>query len=370
METQDGGRLGVRALAVAAVALAGLAFSLTPLSQRLDNALLDLGWSVLARLDPRPAPEDIVIVGIDEASARAIAEPPGMWHAPLGAALARLAAARPRAILLDVPLPERSYDGVKPGVDRALFDGLATALEAGPFVAALNIDARTRAAREIHKPYLALLGESRLGLGLIARDGDGVARRYSLLVPTEDGGFPTVVGRLCRAVKAECAEGLIHFSLGQPFSYVPLRKLLEMRDESLARSLFRDRIVLIGSTHPFSGRVDAPVNLAVWEEQARDTPAIVLQAQTLRSALSRAAPREASRPVVVLLVSLSALLVLARDWRRAGVSALALALFGAPAAVAALRSGLFVPLGAVSLTLVFAVALRAVASTGGIRTPA
>ena len=352
----------MRAMAVAAVALAGLAFSLTPLSQRLDDALLDLWWNVLARVDARAAPDDIVIVGIDEASVRAIPEPPGMWHTSLGRALGRLAAARPRAILFDLPLPERAYDGVKPGVDRALFDGLATALEAGPFVAALSIDARTRAVREIHKPYLALLGESRLGLGLIARDGDGRARRYSLLVPTEDGGFPTVVGRLCRALNAECVEGLIHFSLGKPFSYVPLKNLLEMKDENLERRLFRDRIVLVGETQAFSGRVDAPINLAAWEGQARDTPAIVLQAQTLRTALAKAAPREASRPIAVLLVSLAALLVLVRDWRMAAISAVGLALLGAALGAGALRSGLFVPLGAVGVTLALAVAFRAVAS--------
>jgi CHASE2 domain-containing sensor protein len=361
METEDrGGRSAMRGLAVAAVALAGLAFCLTPVSERLDNALLDLWWNVLARVDARAAPDEIVIVGIDEASVRAIPEPPGMWHAPLGLALARVAAARPRAILFDVPLPERSFDGVKPGVDRALFEGMATAVEAGPFVAALNIDARTRSAREIHKPYLALLGESRLGLGLLARDADGKARRYSLLVPTDDGGFPTVVGRLCRALRVECAEGLIHFTLGKPYSYVPLKSLLEMRDETLARRLFRDRIVLVGDAHAFSGRVDAPVNLAAWEGPSRDTPAIVLQAQTLRTALAGAAPREVSRPFVLLLVSLAALLVLVRGWRMAGISALGLACLAAVGATAALRAGLYIPLGGVAVTLAAAVVLRAV----------
>ena len=156
------------AFAVAAVALAGLAFALTPLAHRLDNALLDAQWRILKRFDARPAPDDIVIVGIDEATVGAITEPPALWHMPLGTALARIASARPRAIALDHPLPERSYDAIKPGLDRALFDGLATAVEAVPVVAPLNIDPRTRAARLIHKPYLALLGESRLGLALAA----------------------------------------------------------------------------------------------------------------------------------------------------------------------------------------------------------
>lgn len=360
MSRREDGGSATRALAVAAVALAGLVFALTPLSGRLDNVLLDLQWQALNRVDGRPAPDDIVIVGIDESSVRAIPEPPALWHAPLGVALARIAAAKPRAIVLDHPLPERSYDGIKPGLDRALFDGLATAVETVPVVAALNIDPRTRGARLIHKPYLALLGESRLGLSLAARDPDGVARRFSLLIPTEDGGFPTMEGRLCRALKAECAEGLVHFALGKPYTYVPFRNVLAMTDEELPRRLFRDRIVLIGDAQSFSGRIDVPVNMAGWETDAASTPAVVLRAQTLRTALARAAPREAPTPLRGLLVSLAAFVVLVRDWRMTGLTALLGAGFAATAAVTALRSGLFLPLGPVVFTLAFAALARAV----------
>src|SRR5262249_16420541 len=163
---------------------------------------------------------------------------------------------------LDFPLPDRSYDGIRPGLDRALFDGLATALESAPLVAPLNIDPRTRAVREIHKPYLALLGESRLGLTLISPAHAGLAPRSSLVVPSEDGGFPTLEGRLCRNLKANCAEGLVNFALGKPFAYVPLKNLLAMQDSELPRRIFRDRIVLIGEVQAFSGRVETPVNLA------------------------------------------------------------------------------------------------------------
>jgi adenylate cyclase len=355
----DGGRSAMRALGVAAIALAGLAFALSPLADRLDNVLLDLQWNILRRIDARPAPDDIVIVGIDEASVKAVPEPPGLWHAALGRALARVASARPRAIVIDYPLPERSYDGIKPGLDRALFDGLASAVESAPVVAALNIDPRTRDARPIHKPYLALLGESRLGLGLLARDADGFARRYSLLVPTEDGGFPTIEGRLCRALNAECGEGLIHFALGKPYAYVPLKSLLALSDDELARRLFRDRIVLIGETQAFSGRIAVPANLAAWETDAASTPAIVLRAQTLRTALANAAPREASRPLAVLLVSLAALVVLVRDWRMAALTGLLVALLAAVVSVTALRSGTFVPPGAILVTLALSVAASA-----------
>src|SRR5688500_20286342 len=115
----DGGRSAMRALGVAAIALAGLAFALSPLADRLDNLLLDVQWKILRRIDSRPAPDDIVIVGVDEASVQAIPEPPGRWHAALGRALARVASARPRAIVLDYALAARAYDGAQPCPDRA-----------------------------------------------------------------------------------------------------------------------------------------------------------------------------------------------------------------------------------------------------------
>ena len=357
-QPDDGGRAAMRAFAVAAVALAGLFFSLTPISGYLDDALLDREWRLLRKFDPRPAPDDIIIVGIDPATVSSIPEPPGLWHEALGRALARIAAAKPRAIGFDFPLPERSYDGIRPGLDRALFTGLAAAVQNGPFVAVLSIDARTRSAKRIHTPFLALLGDSRLGIALLARDGDGVTRRFSLLIPTEDGGFPTLAGRLCKALSKQCADGLIDYGLGRPFRYVPLKNVLEM-DRSLLDQLFRDRIVLIGETQPFGDRVDVPVNLAGWESGGRDSPAVVVHAQTLRTALLAAAPDEASRPLIVLLLSAAALLFLLRDWRLSLAAGALAAIAVGVAALFALRGGLYLPIASILFTLSIAWAARA-----------
>jgi len=369
MESRDDGRAAMRAIGVAAIALIGLAFSLLPVTERLDAALLDLEWRLLRQFHSRPAPEDIVIVGVDEASVRAIPEPPGLWHASLGRALTRLAAARPRAIGFALPLPERSYDGVKAGVDRALFEGLATAVETTPFVASLSIDARTRGARNIHLPFLALLGESRLGIDLTARDVDGVARRFSLLVPTEDGGFPTIEGRLCRAMKRQCSDGLIHYSLGRPFTYVPLKNLLAMSDERLLEGLFRDRIVLVGEALAYTDRIDVPVNYAGWEGEPRNSPGIVVHAQTLRTALAGVAPQDASRPAIVLLLTLAALVFLVREPRMAALAAALMAVGAIVAAVLMLRGGLFMPASAAIFTALLALGARLVVARRARKAP-
>jgi len=351
-----------RAFAIAAIALAGFAFSLTHPARSLDDKVLDVQWGLLARFAPRATPDDFIIVGIDPATVNAIPMPPGLWHEALGQALQRIASAKPRAIGLDYPLPERSYEGLRAGLDRALMLGLAAAAGNGPFVATLNIDPRTRSARRIHTPFLALLGDSRLGIGLAARDDDGVTRRFSLLIPTEDGGYPTLAGRLCRALAAQCNDGLIDYSIGPKLRYVPLHEVLALDDPALLGRLFRDRIVFIGEAQPYSDRIEVPLNVAGWEPPHGDAPGVAVHAQTLRTALHEGAPQEALRPLTVLLVLFAASPFLARR----PALGLAVAAIGAVVlmggALLALHAGLFVPIGAPLVTLVLAWAALAAAS--------
>ena len=340
----------MRGFAVFVVALLGLALGLTPLADRADAFLLDLQWAALRKFDPRPAPDDIIIVGIDDQTARTIPEPLPLWHESLGMALVRIASAHPRAMALDLPLPERSFDDMRGGLDRALLVGLAAARDNGPFVASLSIDSRTRAARTVHAPFLALLQEERLGIGLLARDADGVTRRFSLALPTEDGSFPTLAGRLCAALSRACGEGLIHFALGAPYRYLPLQQLLRLSDVQALDRLFRDRIVLIGEAQRFSGRVEVPVNLAGWETVRDTAPGIVVHAQSLRTALA-GAPIEATRPISVLVLTLAALLVLMKDWRLALVTAALGTVAFVAVATFSLRSGVHIGVTAAILTL-------------------
>lgn len=355
MDTAERGQgAATRGFAVVALAIAGLLFAFTPLAERADLVLLDAQWQALRRFDLRPAPDDIVVVGVDEATVARIAEPRGLWHEALGKGLARIAAARPRAIGLDMTLPDRSYESTRPGLDHALLLGLAAARQNGPFVATLSIDAHTRGARPIHPPFLAMLQEERLGIGLLARDADGVTRRFSLALPTEDGSFPTFTGRLCKAMSRPCSDGLLHYALGAPFRYVPLQDVLAAPGVEPLERAFKDRIVLVGETLPFTDRVAVPVDYAGWEPPGREAPAIVVQALALRTALLDAAPQEASRPMAVLLVGLAALIFLLRDPRAAAAAAFAAAgvLFGL--GVLALRSGTALPLAAPYFTLALA----------------
>jgi len=334
---EEGAGAAMAALLAALLALAGVAFSFAPLAERLDAWLLDRQWSVL--------------------SVAAIPQPLGVWNEPLGEVLVRIASAGPRAIALAVALPDRSLDALHPGLDRALLVGLAAARRNGPVVAAISIDARTRAARPIYPPYLAVLGEDGLGIDLMPRDVDGVTRRFSLAIPTEDGGFPTFAGRICMRVARHCGDGLIDFTLGAPLRYIAFHEVLAMRDAARVRELFADRIVLVGTAQRYAERIAVPFALAAWEPGARDVPGIVAHAQALRTALAGTAPQEVSRALPALLAMLAALPVLARRRRTALAAAGVGLVFLAALAVVALHGGRFVAVGSAMVTLVAAAAV-------------
>lgn len=347
-----------RTVAVAAVALAGLLFAWTPLAERADLFLLDAQWRFLRGFQPRAAPDDLIIVGVDEESVRAVAEPAGLWHEPLGRVIGKIAGAAPRAIGIDFPLPDRSHESVRSGLDRSLGAGLAAARRNGVLVASLGVDPRTRAARPIHGPFLAVLGEEGLGLGLHGRDEDDRVRRFSLAIPIENGSFPTFVGRLCRSLKKECHDGLLDYALGKPLRYVPFHEVLSTRDPAYVERLFKGRIVLVGETMRHTSRVDVPVNLAGWEAVGGSTPGVVVHAVALRTALHGNPIREASAPAIFVLVTLAALLVLMSDWRMVAIAGLVAAASFLGVATAALHAGFQLPLAPVLFVLALAVAAR------------
>ena len=250
-ESEGGSHAATRGFAVVALALSGLTFSWTPIAERLDAALLDAHWSILRKFDSGPAPDDIIIVGVDDATVRAIPEPPGLWHEPLGRALVRIASAKPRAIGLDLALPERSFDALRAGMDRALMVGLAAARQNGPFVVALTIDVRTRAARPIHPPFLAILGDERDSVSACSRRHR--RRDAALFAAPSDGRWRVShPGRTPVPLAVEALRRWIDQASrsGGRFATCRSSGVLETQDTQLLEKLFRDRIVMIGETQP------------------------------------------------------------------------------------------------------------------------
>lgn len=147
-------------LAIAAV-LGALAFVIATggWAWRLDRVVYDLGLSLWTR----PAPADIVIVAIDDASIDAIGRWP--WRRAVHATLlTKIAAAKPRAIALDLVLSEPDAD---PTQDRLLALAIA---QAQPLV--LPVAGAP--------PDPVLRGGAALGAAEPAVDADGVLRHAYL----------------------------------------------------------------------------------------------------------------------------------------------------------------------------------------------
>jgi len=65
--------------------------------ERLNYSALDATQRLVRALAPRPALENIVIVGIDKGTERSFPEPFALWHRHLGEALSAIARGQPKA---------------------------------------------------------------------------------------------------------------------------------------------------------------------------------------------------------------------------------------------------------------------------------
>src|SRR5215467_2468607 len=153
----------------------GVAFCASKLAEPLDLRLLDAAFALMRR--DAPAAADVVIVGIDEATAASIPEPLALWHRHWGRFLEAVAASGARALVVDVVLPDRSYDGIAKGYDQALLEGIVAMRTAAPLVLALTVD-ETGETRRVHAPFLSAAGEGAAAYALWRVDPDGTVRRF------------------------------------------------------------------------------------------------------------------------------------------------------------------------------------------------
>lgn len=302
-------------LALALSALAGLRWS-----PEWDRVAYDSAsrWALgrAAR-----APEDVVLIGIDEASVAATPEPLGLWHRSYGRLLEGLARTGPRAIVLDVVPPTRSFDGVVPGLDEAFVDGLVVARQTCPTVMGLGLDQQGR-VDPVHRPLLNVLGLDGLGLIAVPLDPDGVPRRVVRGLSTGEGSLPTLATRALEAMDRPAREGLLDFGAGGHLTYIPFHKALAAcdQDDAAFAARMRGKVVVVGSVLPYGDRPRSTVPLAAWESRQATQPGVLTHVQALRNGLGRGPLRPLPFPAV-LAVSALALLVggglAGIPWRRA-----------------------------------------------------
>jgi class 3 adenylate cyclase/CHASE2 domain-containing sensor protein len=244
----------------------------------------------------RPVVPDIVLIGIDDDTEARFPEPVALWHRRFAPVLHALAKARPRAVGVDVVLPERSYDSIVAGGDLAMMRGLLDLKRSTVLVYVQTVDNKKRIV-PIQANYRNIITEAQLGVDQQARDPDNVSRRFSRQKATDDSEVPTLVGQVLLGLGLGVREGYIDYSLGSPLEYVPMHEVADMTDEQL-RAAFGDRIVLVGSLLARVDRWQLPVKLlandpgqAGWSPAERETrsaysqPGVLVHLQALRSHL-------------------------------------------------------------------------------------
>lgn len=351
-------------MTAATLALAGLALHLSPWGVRASHVMLDAGFGILRAIGPAKAPDDIVIVGLEEAPVSPEVDAAGPALRKLPDVLSRIARGAPRAIALHAALPRGSLDGAAPGLDDALATAISVAQAAAPLVIGITADARGEVV-PIHEPLLRGVDGRAFAFTLLPRDEDGVVRQAVVSLPTQQGLWPTSAGWLCTVLKGRCEPGLIDYALGPAYRVMPARRLLDIREDKALARLFRDRVVFIAPVARPDDRVPQPVSLAGWEEPSDQPPSVLAHAQTLRTMLHGNPIREVPLPLMILLVAAAALVARVAEPVVFATGALAAGV-GCAAALVALRLGWFFPPAAVLATLGAAVvASKALQRLGG-----
>lgn len=319
---------GIALVAIAALLAGGLLASRLAVVEGLDHAFLDGAFRFHRHFHPQAVRIDPIVVGIDEAFLEAVDEPLTLSHFHIARFLDAMVRSRPRAVGLDLALPEKRFETlVRAGPRGPDFHGvlLAALLRASavmPVVAAKVWDTERRRYRDIHVDYAAALSlKERLGQAhasaIFCSDRDGRIRRYPGPACQPDGGDSTLTGELSAAAGSSGPwTGLINYQLGVPFAYVPIQQVLaleERGDTAALQRLFQDRVVLLGTVLDDIDLLDVPVPLAAWRPQRTLAPGVLAHAQMLRTMLNHAFIQPAPGWAMLLSIALFSLFWLGRS---------------------------------------------------------
>jgi adenylate cyclase len=348
-------------LSFLALLAAGLAALHWRAFEPMDRTLLDAEFRLLREHAPQPVTRDVVLVGVDENTFRALREPFALWHPHLGLFLKGMAAARPAVVGLDIVLPDKSYNFLIPNYDQPLLEGLAAMRGAVPVVLAQSLDEHGN-QRQLFPPYLSLVGKDALGSVAVCRDPDLVIRRFDETRCSEIDAQATLAGRMAKSLGIEHSwSGYIDYAAGDAVSYLPFHEVLEWirnGEERRLESAFRDKPVLLGVILPYSDRHPLPVPLAAFEPDTLMLPGALIHVQALRSMLHRGFVQPLPEAVLLLLGAIA----LALWFGRTGLMKVLLALATVAVALAGslllLWKGSYTPGATLALLALAAFAAR------------
>lgn len=351
------------ALGFAVCVLVAVALNFSQLSDSVSRKILDRQFAFLRDHYPHSIANDVVIVGIDEATFKVLKEPYALWHPHFGKFLQAMSRAKPSVLGVDVALPERSYDFLIRQYDQNLTQGLLALKVQTPIVLGQTLDENGN-FRLVFPPFVDASGTDGLAPVVVCAETDGVARRADPNQCTVNTQGATLTEAMAAHLgRKQAARGLVDFRVGDEFNYVPFQKVLEWADrgddEQLQRT-FSGKPVLLGMVLPFEDRVNLPVELAAWEPENRHLSTVVWQAQALRSMLTRGLIQESHRNFVMALSLLAALLWFVRLHWYKFVALVIFPLILLAYSTWQLSEAAYLPVGGILLSGLFAFTLRSI----------
>ena len=351
----------INLLLYACLLLAGIALTHFNAPAWLDQKILDWQFQTLRTYFPRPLHNDVVVVGIDELTFKTLREPFALWHPHLGKFLRAMAQAKPAALGLDVVLPDRSYHFLLPHYDQSLLQGLIATKAGVPLFLAQTVDENGK-FRTIFPPYVSIAGKESLSSVMVCLDEDGIVRRFDdASCPTLQLGATLAEKMAAQLGSQQVGRGLVDFSIGDAYTYIPFAEVLnwfDQQDERRLAAAFRDRPVLLGVTLPFLDRLSMPVPLLLEEPMNLRAPGILLHAQALRSMLANGLIRPVSEAYLLLLAAFASLFWFGRNARlkRTLLATFLVALCGL--SLLLLWRGAYLPIASASICAMIAYAAR------------
>jgi class 3 adenylate cyclase len=365
MATEPIKSTGARWIAWAGYALCaatGLSLHFSGWLESADRKLLDAGFAIERSYFRQPANNDVVIVGIDEAFLREAPEPLALLHEHLAKLFEAVAAGGPRAVGLDIVLPEKSFSFLVPAdrpdfdFDRALAHGLLKLGAAAPLVVGETWDHARSRFHDIHPAFLAAASQwvakrgpenfDNRGSALVCPDADGVVREYPGAACQPGGATRTLAERLVSLMDRPGEwRGFINYGIGGPFAYIPGRDLIAwQRAGDVARlAQIKDKLVLVGAVLDNDDRLMAPLELAQWEPGNHRVPGVTLQAQMLRSMMNQGLVQPAPLPLMLALIAAGGAFFLGGRWRLKLALYVGFAVAVLLAALLLLRASVFLP---------------------------
>lgn len=337
-----------------------MGFSFFQTGDNLSRRILDRQFNLLHQRVTHPLQNDVVIVGIDEGSFNKFKEPFELWHPYLASFLQAMKAAKPSVLGLDVALPEQSYQFMLPHYEEGMVNALKALSAETPVVLARKLDAEG-ALRPVDSALASLVTDAPASVTLCL-DVDGVFRRFELnrcTVNAQGTSFTEKVAAKLGVVHP--GIGLVDFSAGQKFDYIPFSRVLEWQEQADSQRLtaaFSGRAVLLGIVSARARKVQVPVPMAVWAPMDKRVPEVLVHAQILRSMTGKGLIRQIPLWASVCLTLAAALFWLGRSgWIKLAVlvmSPVALWLL----ATWLLGKGIYMPLGNILLSGLFAFMAR------------